>query len=369
MTPSREFVFQWHVTDRCNLRCSHCYRDGTTRQADLPLEMLLRIGDKLLDAAVRMKVDPIFAITGGEPTLCAALFPLLEHLRSRSTSRIRFLLMTNGVTLARELVERLVTAAPELTTIQVSLDGATPATHDSIRGPGTFHRAVGALQLLAGYPEIKRGISFTYSRANFADVAGIVSLAQELGVDYVYVHRVVPIGAGRAQAEDYLTPQDVRRVIETLRAARERLDFTGASHPYIAEGLCLHHLVAPAEALRRLLGTNRPRLGNRCSVGSSSLCVASDGTLLACRHMPIPLGDLKTQDLLEIWSSSDVLWDIRLRAARMKGKCRTCRFCAEQPALCSGGAACVSHALHGDYFTPDPGCWLSEGAAAHGAGA
>ena len=33
----KSFGFQWHITDRCNLRCAHCYQDSF---APLPAENL-----------------------------------------------------------------------------------------------------------------------------------------------------------------------------------------------------------------------------------------------------------------------------------------------------------------------------------------
>ena len=36
------FVMQWHVTERCNLRCSHCYQEGQVTP-ELPFDDLLTI--------------------------------------------------------------------------------------------------------------------------------------------------------------------------------------------------------------------------------------------------------------------------------------------------------------------------------------
>jgi len=28
LTREYEFIIQWHLTERCNLRCRHCYQEG-----------------------------------------------------------------------------------------------------------------------------------------------------------------------------------------------------------------------------------------------------------------------------------------------------------------------------------------------------
>ena len=74
----REFVYppvlklQWHITDRCNLRCAHCYQDSYNSE-DLSYGQLLGIFEgykTLLTQLNRESPHPVqghIAITGGEP--------------------------------------------------------------------------------------------------------------------------------------------------------------------------------------------------------------------------------------------------------------------------------------------------------------
>jgi len=41
-----EFGFQWHITNRCNLRCSHCYQEDYSGSNELGLDGLI---SELLD--------------------------------------------------------------------------------------------------------------------------------------------------------------------------------------------------------------------------------------------------------------------------------------------------------------------------------
>jgi MoaA/NifB/PqqE/SkfB family radical SAM enzyme len=43
--PARRHLLQWHITDRCDLRCSHCYQE-TYSDPELNLSQLLSIVDQ-----------------------------------------------------------------------------------------------------------------------------------------------------------------------------------------------------------------------------------------------------------------------------------------------------------------------------------
>jgi len=44
---SEDFYFQWRVTDKCNLRCSHCYQTTYSDSSDMSLTDLIEIANKL----------------------------------------------------------------------------------------------------------------------------------------------------------------------------------------------------------------------------------------------------------------------------------------------------------------------------------
>ncbi len=46
-TNSDEFYFQWHITDKCNLRVIHGNQDGKDPRSDLSLTQLKIIADRI----------------------------------------------------------------------------------------------------------------------------------------------------------------------------------------------------------------------------------------------------------------------------------------------------------------------------------
>jgi radical SAM protein with 4Fe4S-binding SPASM domain len=92
-------------------------------------------------------------------------------------------------------------------------------------------------------------------------------------------------------------------------------------------------------------------LGGMCSIGIDSLTILPDGTVLPCRRLPIPIGNLTNDSIFKIWYTSDLLWKIRNKN-NLKGKCNKCELIPR----CSGCRA-IAYAVTGDYLAEDPQCW------------
>ena len=77
-------LLQWHITERCNLRCAHCYQEGYAG-IELPFEDLLAIMEQYKDLLSlwrsRRKNRPVrghITVTGGEPFVRTDFFDLLD---------------------------------------------------------------------------------------------------------------------------------------------------------------------------------------------------------------------------------------------------------------------------------------------------
>jgi MoaA/NifB/PqqE/SkfB family radical SAM enzyme len=74
-----EFYFQWHITERCNKRCRHCYQDGRPIN-DLPLTDLESVLGLMAEALVKWDRIGTLSFTGGEPFVrTTELFALMKQ--------------------------------------------------------------------------------------------------------------------------------------------------------------------------------------------------------------------------------------------------------------------------------------------------
>lgn len=166
------FGFQWHVTDKCNLRCKHCYRSGKPIE-EVPFSDAKKIMDNLADASGKLG-NCVVGLTGGEPLLREDIFRILDYLKEKCNEGYptSALLMTNGTLITSKIAQKLNSYFPFLHSVQISLDGATPEVHDAIRGKGSFKRAVKGLETLIGETQLATIISFTFHKQNIQDIPG-----------------------------------------------------------------------------------------------------------------------------------------------------------------------------------------------------
>jgi MoaA/NifB/PqqE/SkfB family radical SAM enzyme len=119
-----------YITDKCQLRCRHCYMgERLDVAAVMPKPEVLRN----LDLWRRMGGSKL-SILGGEPTLHPEFLEIVNAAKGFGYEKV--ILNTNGLPYARKVLRSV--APEDFSYIQVSLDGASPATHDLIRGRGTF---------------------------------------------------------------------------------------------------------------------------------------------------------------------------------------------------------------------------------------
>jgi radical SAM protein with 4Fe4S-binding SPASM domain len=128
----------WEVTYACNLSCIDCLSDsGRRRKGWLTTEQALQVIDQL--AAVKVFQ---FNIGGGEPFMRPDFLDLMDHAHHKGMVTC---ISTNGTLIDERIARRL---DHPLVYVQVSLDGATEASNDAIRGRGSYAKVMKALDHL-----------------------------------------------------------------------------------------------------------------------------------------------------------------------------------------------------------------------------
>ena len=123
-----------HTNNSCNLACEHCLvSSGPEGDRGMDTARLLA----LIDEAAGLGVAR-FYFTGGEPFYRRDVFDLVERVTRHHGRELRVL--TNGILFQGAVLERLREQDPRLLDLQVSLDGATAATNDLVRGRGSYSK-------------------------------------------------------------------------------------------------------------------------------------------------------------------------------------------------------------------------------------
>jgi MoaA/NifB/PqqE/SkfB family radical SAM enzyme len=190
----------FHVLTRCNLRCRHCYinpeQHGRKR---LPIARM----ERWLALLAERSPGANLVLLGGEPTLHPDLPRAVRSARRRGFASIT--IDTNGY-LFHDILDRV--TPDEVDVFSFSLDGATAATNDRIRGRGSYEACLeGIRQTRAG--GFRTSLIYTVSRANLVELPAMGPLLQELRVERFFIQVLGLRGraasaAGEADAEQVL---------------------------------------------------------------------------------------------------------------------------------------------------------------------
>lgn len=269
----------WQLNLACNLDCLHCCEESGH---SLPDELTETEALDFCRQLVELNV-PYVAISGGEPLLCSYLFDVCKFITDNGIS---LKIETNGELIDEATACRL--AELKLRSVQISLDGATPETHERLRARGDWEKVISACKCL-----IKQGVNteivFVPTQFNIHEVGDVIDLAYSMGAYGVYTGKIMRIGRA-AKNWDTLCSSDEQyeRFFEVLE--KKNATYEGKMkiyyYPYDVLKELEYRLVSP----------------------SASLLVVPNGKVKLAGPLPFTCGDLRRESLARIWENYKKAW-------------------------------------------------------------
>jgi len=327
------FYFQWHFNESCNLRCTHCYQEDF-KLKHLPQKDLFKIARSLDNAMGKWKKKGRVSLTGGEPFLKPELLFSLIEFFEQSDNFFWIGILSNGTLIDEGLAIKL-SRYKKISEIQISIDGASGCSHDQIRGKNTFNKAAKALKTLKEHG-LFTSIMFTLHKQNINEAIPILEFAEKIGVDAITIERITPMSKHDIN-EFYINSEELKNVYEKIHERKKVIEKRSKLK------------IRVSRPLWTLIDDN---LGGFCPVGLTSLSILQDGTLLPCRRLEIPIGNILTDGLYKIWYTSDVLWKLRNKE-NLTGKCNNCKYIHA-----CGGCRAIAYTVNNAFMAEDPQCWL-----------
>jgi mycofactocin biosynthetic radical S-adenosylmethionine protein MftC len=324
----------WELTYACNLACIHCLSSSGRRD---PHELSTDECKALIDEFERMQIFYV-NIGGGEPTVRADFWELVEYATAH---RVGIKFSTNGSRITPAVARHL--AASDYVDVQISLDGADATVNDAIRGTGSFHTAITAMDRLAdaGFAGFK--LSVVATRQNIPQLDAFQELAHRYGAQ-LRLTRLRPSGRG-ADVWDELHP--------TLDQQRVLYDWLLRKGEAVLTGDSFFHLAGYGDALPGL---------NLCGAGRVVCLIDPVGDVYACPfaiHDEFLAGNVRsTGGFAEVWRHSDLFEE--LRRPQSAGACASCGHYDG----CRGGCMAAKFFTGLPLDGPDPECVLGHGALA-----
>jgi radical SAM protein len=336
-------VVFYETTQACDLVCAHCRACAQPRRH--PGELSTKTALALLDDFARFPDPPLVVLTGGDPMKRPDVCEIVAHGASRGLSMAMTPSATSLVT--RDALVDLSDAG--LSRLAVSIDGATAASHDALRGvPGSFARS---LEILTEAREagLALQVNTTVHRGNADELGALADLLEQYGIAMWSVFFLVPVG--RALADRRIEPEQYEVTFAELARESRRRSF----------------VIKTTEAphYRRFLVQQRKRSGRSRAAadapffgagtrgtndGNGVMFVGHTGLIQPSGFLPEACGRFPDDSVVSVYQRHELFRALR-DTDRLSGKCGACEF----RSIC-GGSRARAYALTGDPLASDPDC-------------
>ena len=348
-------VVVWNITQRCNLKCVHCYAHA--KNVALDNELSLNEGKVLINDLAEFGV-PVMLFSGGEPLVRKDLPELAAYAVKKG---MRAVVSTNGTLITPQIAQTLKDIG--LSYVGISLDGMEEI-NDRFRGvKGAFRLALKGIENCkkAG---IKVGLRFTINKSNVGQIPEIFKLLEEMEIPRVCFYHLVYSGRGSDLVKEDLSHEESRKAVDLImdltKQLHDRNNFkevltvdNHADGPY----LYLRLLKENPERAQKVLELLEMNEGNSSGIGIG--CISWNGEVYAdqfWRHYSF--GNVRNRPFSNIWAdtSDPLMKKLKKKKRYAKGRCATCRWLG----ICAGNFRVRSEAVTGDVWAPDPACYLTD---------
>ncbi len=364
----------WETTKACKLVCKHCRAEAI--EEPLPDELNHEEALKLIDQITEFgRPYPHLVMTGGDVLMRNDFWKLAEYSISKGIRT----LVAPSVTplLTKDVIRKMKEIG--IVGMSLSLDGARPETHDSIRGiPGIFEKTVEAMKFVKKEVNMFLQINTVVMRNTVMELPEVFKLITDIGVDAWEVFYLIL--TGRATKELDLTKDEYWDVsnflydaskygLTTIRTTegpffrvvyrlRTVLDEMGLGPEKIGVGNLYYKLREKLEEVMGPVPEGPPKQRRAPSAytrdGYGIIFVAYNGDVYPSGFLPYKVGNVRERSLKEIYQKSEALMKIR-DPSNFKEPCGKCPF----NFMC-GGSRARAYAYFKDPFGPDPACKLPE---------
>ncbi|MBU7036474.1 MAG: radical SAM protein [Theionarchaea archaeon] len=330
-------IVQMDITSQCNLACKHCRASVLDKTAaDLTYQQIV----SLLNQIHSLSPHAALAMAGGEPLMRADLQEILSYIRDNLPGN-HVELLTNATLITPERIDWLLETVRGF---NVSMEGATPGIHDSVRGRGSFEKTVQALNLLVE-SDATVAVRMTYFHQGEDEPEALMRFVDSIGVRIFNFRYLVPVGRATNRMVD---ADQYRRLCERIWETGEELNMrVGFSDPFpemFVNETRQKEIDIDSDLMQGIAVTG-------CSIAFTLLYINPQGIVQLCPYFPISVADATRENVERIWFENELLDNFRHSRSALEGKCGGCKY----KFACGGcrGAASAT----GDFLGEDPRCW------------
>lgn len=288
------------------------YRNRLTNE--LTIEEIEKLSGELAELGLKRIV-----FSGGEPILRT---DLEEICRIFSKNSVKQTLLTNGV-LVKKKIDML---APYLDELIISIDGASPETHDTIRGVNSLNLIIeGIKHAKENFPALNISFRTVIQKNNFRELNDLILLGEELDINRVSFLPVDVYSEAFGREHSGAEVNDNSLMLNTgevneLRNIINNIDKKYFNSRFVSEPF--NKLMGYADYFSSALTGNKfPPV--YCNAPMMSTVVTATGDVLPCFFLP-KLGNIREKPLKQILNGDEAVTTRKQVRAFEPERCKTC---------------------------------------------
>jgi radical SAM protein with 4Fe4S-binding SPASM domain len=340
-------IIQWHITNRCEENCKHCYLDKE-KIKDFPYEYVDLVLNKIYDLSILIKKKVIIILIGGDPLLNPNFWEIVKKINKYN---FFFKVSGNYHKLNLKNIKRLKNEG--VLSYQMSLDGPEQI-NDNIRSSGNYIKTLNSIKdLIENDIEVTiKSVISSYNINHIKKMLYEISAIENFrNIKYNFC-RFIPNKNNEKHYIENIKPNSYKDfIIEIFKLLNEQNKI---------EMLLREHLIIPVLFEKNIIGEdfierinyiykkyNRTNFIDSCSMWRDFFVIDINGNILPCKKVPIVFGNIIKDDFYSIKIKKDQFLNTE------ENECQICKYYL----FCKGCPA-VSYSLKKSIFKKDPTCWI-----------
>ncbi len=269
----QSFHIQWHITEKCNFNCVHCYKEPFRK--DLSFEQLKIVADRIKEFVEEKNYSLTISITGGEPFLKQEVYELVSYI-DKFSCVVGINFITNGSIIPDE---KKLKSLSKFNKIYISLESIDPQINDIIRGKGSFEKVFSNLKHFCQVYDT--AVMTTLMNFNIHNLISTFDVFLEklfsINVKEIIFERFVPVGKAKNLKEQVVNKEKILKFYSVI-AEKLKVDFD------ILKNYPAVKIVRDNSFFDVFVAD--------CICGENGCAILADGSVYPCRRFALEVGNL-----------------------------------------------------------------------------
>jgi len=215
------------IDDSCNLNCPSCRVDTIFVKSGKLLEQRIQLAKRIIEYIVAQQHE-INLHVGSDGDPFASLVYRYFIKQTKNFPHVRFSLQTNGL-LVKKMYQRHEDMFKKLDVLNVSIDGASKRTYESLRKGGSFEKILENLEFIK---QIKKKLNFKFiihfvtQTENYREMPAIIDLAEQYSADKIWLNKITNWNTFKNfEDKNVMNPTHIEYMeyIEVLKIVKEKI--------------------------------------------------------------------------------------------------------------------------------------------------